>query len=502
MSVEKVAPLIDEQIPIAEALKKVVRLSLPNVASCLILFLSNVATVQSFSQRDALKEVSAIGLGGFMFSMFGLAIALGLSGALDTVVSQAIGSGQSKVATVNLAQARLVTLLAVVPCGIILFFTKEILVLLGQNASFAAQSAKYVHWQLFGLFPLFWYSALSCFLRASNRTTSPLIANIVGTVVHSALSLGLLYFAEMGVMTAGLIASGSNIVRWIILEVYILMLPASERDICSLPAFFKQISRKADFAKIVAGLGAFVMLALPSTMMMWSEWFAAEAQALIAGGTQKEYLPASIELATIAVMAFMVPVGICQTSSFLVGSSLGEGKANRAKAYGVASLYLTAFAMTVIAIVFYLIRTYLVSADHVNKTTTDKYIDPKVVFQQMMKAFPVLCAFIWIDGVQTVLEGVLRGMRAQKKAVWIKMFCMFGVRIALGFVLCSIAKDGVRGLYTAALVAMILSSSAYMIMLYRADWYAKAREAQEINEKSNQKIQLADNVSTPGAITV
>ena len=470
---------------------EVMKLSAPNVAGCLILFLGQIATVQSFSQRDARAEVSAIGLGGFMFSMFGLAIGLGLSGALDTIVSQAIGSGKTDVASVNLAQARLVTLLAVAPCALILSYTKPILVGIKMDLDFAADAAQYTHWQMIGLMPLFWYCALSCFLRASNRTTAPLVANLVGTVIHVVLAVVLLYVFEFGVITASLIAAGANIARWITLELYIYLLPTEESSICSIGAFFRTLGDKSRAKQVFSGITVFTLLALPSTAMMWSEWFAAEAQTLIAGLTHKAYVAANIELATVSVFAFMVPVGICQTASFLVGSSLGRGDAKSAKQYSVVSLMITSIAMVVIAIAFYFTRNYLVNKKAI---MADLRADSVIALDQMMKAFPILCAFTWIDGMQNVLEAILRGMRMQRSAVWIKMFSMLGVRLILGYVLCVHANMGVEGLWIGATVGMFISSSVYTVMLMRADFEAKADEAKFASEAVDTGCVTPDQV--------
>jgi Na+-driven multidrug efflux pump len=74
------------------AVLKIRKLAIPNMASFLVLVAGNILTTQFLVSNKDFEAVDAVGLGGLMFSMFGLAVAIGLSSALDTVVSRAMGA--------------------------------------------------------------------------------------------------------------------------------------------------------------------------------------------------------------------------------------------------------------------------------------------------------------------------------------------------------------------------------------------------------------------------
>jgi multidrug resistance protein, MATE family len=469
-----------------EAVKKVGLLALPNVFSFLVMMCSSLATIMCFSKANNQSAVAGVGLGGFIFSMFGLAIGLGLSGALDTVVSQAMGTGDYKSASVNLAQARLVTLIAIVPCGIILWMTEPILTLIGQDPVQSRLAGIFIKWQLVGLLPLFWYCALGCFMRACNKTNAPLIANICGSSLHVVASIVCNYMNGMGVEVAGIIAATGNIIRWAVLEGYIQsLLSEEERAICSLPSFIRTMLDKDNSRKLIGGLATFAALAIPSSMMMWSEWFAAELQTLIAGWTDTNYVHSNIELATVTVFAFMIPVGICNTASYLVGSSLGQNEPLVARRYAQASCYLTATVLAVVSTAFYISKDFWTEDD-----------------DQRIRAFPYVCAFMWIDGLQTVLEGIIRGCGLQKIAVWVKMICMLVLRIALCFLLCMGLEMGVMGLWLGSTLAMIVSSGIFVVMLYRLDFHERARaisSARESKEATSADMPEPVKIGTPTA---
>ena len=466
-----------------EAIKTVARLAVPNVLSFLVLICSGQATIQCFAKADNTLAVSGVGLGGFIFSMFGLAIGLGLSGALDTVVSQSMGAGDYKTASINLAQARLVTLIASVPCGAILWMTEPLLLLLQQDPRHAALAGAFIKYQLIGLIPLFWFCALGCFVRACNRTNAPLVANIFGSGFHVIASIVFNYALGYGVEVAGIIAAVGNIIRWVVLEVYIQSsLSNEERDICSLPAFVRTVFDRSSSRKLVAGMGTFVALALPSSAMMWSEWFAAELQTLIAGWTDFNYVDANVKMASATVFAFMFAVGISNTSSYLVGSSLGKNEPELAKRYCQAASALVAAVMATVALIFFATMSFWTGSD-----------------VQCIQAFPFVCSFMWIDGMQNVLEGIIRGCGLQKVAVWVKMICMLGIRIALCFVLCMGLRMGVAGLWLGSSLAMIISSTIFVFMLFRVN-FAERAETVSSAAKKEASTQEPVKVGTPSDV--
>ena len=60
-------------------------------------------------------------MGNMIQNMFGLSIVCGFNGALETLVSQAYGSGNLRLCGVYLNRGRFILLMAFVPIGCLLF---------------------------------------------------------------------------------------------------------------------------------------------------------------------------------------------------------------------------------------------------------------------------------------------------------------------------------------------------------------------------------------------
>ena len=486
---------------LGSAVLTVGKLALPNMASFLVLIAGNFFTTQFLISNGDFAAVDAVGLGGFMFSMFGLAVAIGLSSALDTVVSRAIGKKDNKEASINLAQARFVNLVALAPCAVVLWFTAELLVALKQPKEMSSLAGVFIRHQMFGLVPVFWHSALGCYLRAANRTWAPLMSNVLGTVAQVVFAGIFLKGAdkvkgEEAVKVCAYIAGGANVLRWLVLEMHVgLFLPKEERQVASMTTFVRVMFNGEGRRRMLQGVSEFVRLAIPTAVLLFAEWFSAEVQTLIAGWGDVgagEYVSANVTLASYSVFVFMIPVGISNTVSYLVGSSLGAGDGAKAKLFAKAAGVLTTGVMLVATTTLFCLKDVLVSDKHLKaeQQATGNKKDINLIMKQIHGAFLVLCIFAFIDGMQNVIEAVIRGAGVQGKAVWIKMGAMFVIRFGLGIIFFHVAKLRVLGLWLAAVIAMAASSAMYLVMLSRVSFDAKAKEYA-------QKKKNDEELSTP-----
>ena len=83
-----------------------------------------------------------------------LSIAMGLNGALDTLVSQAFGNGQYRMCGVYMNRARVVNAAFFVPMCVVLLLTEEILIAFGQDQETSSYAETYVTTLIPGVFML------------------------------------------------------------------------------------------------------------------------------------------------------------------------------------------------------------------------------------------------------------------------------------------------------------------------------------------------------------
>jgi MATE family multidrug resistance protein len=139
----------------------------------------------------------------------------------------------------------------------------------------------------------------------------------------------------------------------------------------------------------------FIMLGLPGTVMLCSEWWAFEFLMLLATFLGTAQVAAQAIILQISSIAFMVPLGIGVTCASFVGNAIGAGKLKLAQQIGKLSL---AYAVVINTILSGII---LLGADQfVALFTTDPH-----VIEETDRAIPFLAMFIMIDGLQGVASG-------------------------------------------------------------------------------------------------
>jgi MATE family multidrug resistance protein len=166
-------------------LNKILKLSISNVATCFAYYFSTVFSTLVVSSLTASTEVAAYGLANLIWNLFGMSFGSGLTSALDSVVGQSVGAGNHHLPPIHLNRARIVIMtVALVPGLIILFFTKEILVAVGQDAEVAQYSSEFITGASYGLLPLYMNLCSAAFLRSLQLPNIPLLANVVSALVH------------------------------------------------------------------------------------------------------------------------------------------------------------------------------------------------------------------------------------------------------------------------------------------------------------------------------
>ena len=243
---------------------QIFELAIPNVASSLAMYSTTVITTLCISHEDKPELLAAFGLGNLIGNVLGLSIGVGLTSVLETLVSQAFGAGNSHLCSIHLNRARLVVSVAVIPCIICLYYTDFFLLCLGQDPRIAELASQFTRASVIGLLPFFLYCCTSSFLRSYQLPNPPLIANIVGSVIHLFVSVYLINIAGLELFGAGLAMTINNILRFVMLEIYLSMNPKLQGHEWTSEMFSMK------------GIRHFLGLGIPSFFLVAIEWSAFE----------------------------------------------------------------------------------------------------------------------------------------------------------------------------------------------------------------------------------
>ena len=123
---------------------EVLIVAIPNMISFVASFAMNMITFMVVSSMSDSRMLAGVGLGTLVGNIFGIAIGIGLTSVLDTVVSQAVGAGNQELAVIQLNRARVVSAIASIPCFLAVGHCEQLLLLLRQDPELSAIAGEFV----------------------------------------------------------------------------------------------------------------------------------------------------------------------------------------------------------------------------------------------------------------------------------------------------------------------------------------------------------------------
>lgn len=104
-----------------------IKISLPLSLSSMIYFFQVTITLYYIRLKGTQYEMSAVGLANMIVATFGTTVLQGINGGLETLVSQANGSGNQYMCGVYLKTARVIAIITFLPISYILYNIRQVL---------------------------------------------------------------------------------------------------------------------------------------------------------------------------------------------------------------------------------------------------------------------------------------------------------------------------------------------------------------------------------------
>lgn len=341
--------------------------------------------------RVSATELAAVALGNLYF--FGVSVfGMGLLLALDPLVSQAFGAGDED--GIELAVQRGLATSAVLAVGAsaCLAVAEPVLVLLRQPPEVATLAAAYARALIAGMLPFYGFLVFRQSMQALGRV-APIVWTVVLANGLNAFANWALVFGNLGAPAMGAVGSGwaTSLSRWFMC---LGVLAAGWRV---LAPYVRRARRDAAAWRPLAGM---MRLGAPVGGHMLLEFGAFGAIGIAMGWLGAEALAGHQVALNLAAFAFMVPVGISQAGAALVGKSVGERAAARARRFAGAALLACCAAMTVTAAVFAGLPGPIAAL----------FSDDAQAVAVAAALLPVAACFQMFDGLQVVCAGLLRGV--------------------------------------------------------------------------------------------
>lgn len=375
-------------------------IGLPMALTQLIQFSINSVDVVMIGQLGPAHLAGAsIGLVMFYF-MF--VLGLGPAMAVSPMVSQALGADASDVveARRSVRMGLWVVVGGSLILAIILFFTKEIAMALGQPPQTAAFAEPYVLALAPGLPFALGVIILRNFLAAIERTRAPLIFIIITTLINAFLNWVLIYgnlgLPRLELVGAGIASSLSHAIGFFALVAYI-----SREKRARTFTLFKNFTAP-DWPRFfeVARLGWPIGVTIAFEAMLFN------VCVFLMGRIGVNEMAAYQVAINVAALAFMGPMGLSMAGGVRVGLMQGAGNAAGVRrASATAILSCIAFIM-IIAIPMFLLpesiaRFYLDASDAGNAR----------VIALVTLFLPIAATFALFDATQVAAAQALRGLK-------------------------------------------------------------------------------------------
>jgi MATE family multidrug resistance protein len=330
--------------------------------------------------RVSAADLAAVAIGNLYFYVMAI-FGQGVLYALDPVISQAVGANDPVGVARGVQRGGVLAVGLAVVAMALLLPAGPLLTLARQPPEVIPVAASYARGLILGVFPFYAFGVLRQSLQAMGYVRPIVITVVAANVINVGLNW-LLIFGNAGAPRLGAVGSawGTSVSRWFLI---VLLLALVWPEALALPPLVR-------FLRVGGPIGAQQFLE-----------FGVFGAAGLLMGLMGTVAVASHQVALqLAALTFMIPVGVAQATSVVVGRAVGRGDpfgARRAVGAGI----LTATAFMVLTAAMFLTLPGPLARIFSN--------DPVVVAAAAL-LLPIAGVFQVFDGLQVAAAGALRGV--------------------------------------------------------------------------------------------
>ena len=393
----------------------------------------------------------------FAFLIFGL----GLMIASSPMLAREIGARRHSVRDVRRTVRQTMWAAAAIslPVWALLWHTRALLVLLGQDPALAADAEIFVRALMWGMFPFLLYLVLRSFISALERPLWSLGVGLVAVLFNAVLNYGLIFgrfgLPALGLQGAGIGSACANLLMFAGLALVV----ARDRRFRRYRLFGRFWRADWERFREVWRLG------LPIAVTLGLEITIFNAAVFLMGLIGTDSLAAHAIAIQIASLTFMVPLGLGQAVTVRVGLAFGRrDRSGIARAgwtsFGLAVAFMALMGLVMIAAPGLLVSGFLDPADPADAPV----IGLAVSFLTVAAIFQIF------DGAQAVGAGMLRGLHDTSVPMLYAAFGYWVVGLATGVFLAFGLGWGGIGIWTG-----LAAGLGVVALLMLARWMRRDR---------------------------
>ncbi|KAK1606004.1 hypothetical protein QYE76_029677 [Lolium multiflorum] len=452
-------PKEEQSSAVSEELKRQLWLAGPLIFGFLMRNLIQMISLMFLGHLGELQLAGATMATSFA-GFTGFSLLNGLASGLETLCGQAFGARQYHLVCVHKQRGMLILTLLSVPLAVVWFYAGSILLLFGlKDEDIAMEAGTYARWMIPALFA---YGLLQCQVRYLQ------MQNIVFPVMLSAAATVLFHLAVCWVLVHGLglgskgVAIGIAISYWInvlILAVYVRVSSTCKNTWTgfSIEAFHDPL--------------VFFRVAVPSALMVCSEWWLFETIILLSGLLPNARLETSVLSITLSTAdcLYMIPSGLGAAISTRVSNELGTARPRAARLAVRVAMFFAISEGLVMAMI-------LISVRHV---WGHVYSDQEEVVTYVAKMVLLIAVSSLLDGIQSILSGVARGCGWQKIGACINLGAFYIVGIPAAYLFAFGLHIGGMGLWMGIICGILVQDLLLLAITLCTDWEKEATKVKD-----------------------
>jgi MATE family multidrug resistance protein len=390
------------------------------------------------------QALAAVALGNLYF--FALAVfGMGTLMILDPVVAQAVGARDRPAIARAVQRGVLMAALLTIPTAVLLLLAAPVFRIAQQPGEVIPLAAAYAVRSVPGAFPFLLFIVFRQSLQAVGRTAPIVWTIIVANLVNAALNW-VLIFGHLGLPAMGIVGSAwaTSVSR----AVLALGLWISARDQLS-----PMLSPLQPEVWQLAPLGRMLRLGLPIGAQHVLEFGAFALVALMMGWMGTREMAGHQIAINLAALTFMVPLGVGDAASVLVGRAVGRGDVPGTQGAARAALVCGVGFMTLTGITFLSLPESLAGL----------YTANQEVIAVAASLIPIAGVFQVFDGLQVVASGVLRGLGDTRAPMVANLlgYWFLGIPVSLYFGF--LANYGPAGLWWGLVLGLAVVASTLLV---------------------------------------
>jgi MATE family multidrug resistance protein len=394
------------------------------------------------SGQYSTQDVAGVSIGSSLWTP----VYTGLSGiliALTPVVSQLVGSRQSKSVSYSVMQAiYLAVALALIILIIGAFSLNPVLNAMDLEDSVHMVAHDYLIALSLGIIPLFIYNALRAFIDALGQTRISMIITLCALPVNVLFNY-LLIYGKFGFPELGGVGSGyaTAITYWLIALVAILVVikinPFSTYQVFT--EFFR-VSWKEWKALLLIGV--------PIGLAIFFETSIFSAVTLLMSKYDTVTIASHQIAMNFASLLYMIPLSISMALTIVIGFEIGAARYKDAKVYSWIGISMALTMSLVLSTILFLFRepvASLYTKDHEVMMLTSHFLIYAIFFQIS-------------DALQAPIQGILRGYKDVNVTFAMSLVSYWILGLPIGYFFAKFTDMGAFGYWIGLISGLALGA--------------------------------------------